>query len=263
MKRIIAALLVGLTLASAFTSAIAADGRLIRFPTRALVNVPTFWVSQPDAPATLVLLPGGMGGIGTLNEEGWPGSSNFLIRSGKLFAEQGFNVAMVARPSDIKDLDYRIRTSEAHMADLRTVLAELKKLSPAPIWLVGTSRGTISAAAFAISEKSRGLVDGIVLTSSVTSFRMPGAVPTQELEKITVPILVLHHEKDSCRVCQPHELPQLMKRLTNAPISKQIMVSGGGNATGDPCDALHWHGFIGMEREAVGLISDWIRKPAP
>ena len=25
--------------------------------------------------------------------------------------------------------------------------------------------------------------------------------------------------------------------------------------------ALNWHGFVGMEREAVDLIAEWLRKP--
>ena len=243
--------------------AIAADGRMIRIPTRESATVPVFWAGTAGAPATVVLLPGGAGGIGNLNDSGWPGSSNFLIRSGKLFAAQGFNVAMVARPSDIKDLDYRIRTSEPHMDDLRNALLRLKKMSPAPIWLVGTSRGTISAAAFAISEKNTGLVDGVVLTASVTNFKYPGAVPTQDLEKIKVPVLVLHHDKDACVACRPYEVSHIMDKLTNAPVRKQIMVNGGTGAVGDPCEAEHWHGFIGMEQDAVELISNWIKKPAP
>src|SRR5262249_55983131 len=30
------------------------------------------------------------------------------------------------------------------------------------------------------------------------------------------------------------------------------LVEGGGGAAGDPCEALHFHGYIGMEKEAVG-----------
>jgi pimeloyl-ACP methyl ester carboxylesterase len=257
MKALLALLLLCLSL----VAGAAEPGRMMRIPTRDGVVVPVFWVPQPNATATVVLLPGGAGGIGTLNDAGWPGSRNFLIRSGAYFADQQFNVAMVSRPSDIKDLDSRERTSEAHMDDLRVVARQLKSMSPAPLWLVGTSRGTISAAAFAISEKSRGLVDGIVLTSSVTSFRTPGAVPTQDLEKITVPVLVMHHEKDACSVCRPYETSYIMKKLTGAPFRKLVMVNGGEGAVGDPCEPDHWHGYIGMEKDAVAIIANWIRQP--
>jgi len=39
------------------------------------------------------------------------------------------------------------------------------------------------------------------------------------------------------------------------------MVNGGANPTGDACGALHYHGYIGMEKEAVGFITNWIKKP--
>ena len=39
------------------------------------------------------------------------------------------------------------------------------------------------------------------------------------------------------------------------------MVDGGSDPSGDPCQALHYHGFIDMEKEAAGLIADWIKHP--
>ena len=32
---------------------------------------------------------------------------------------------------------------------------------------------------------------------------------------------------------------------------------------GHVCEALHWHGFIGMEREAVDGMAGWIKAPRP
>lgn len=257
MKLLFALLLLRVSLA---TSA-AETGKMLRISTRGGAVLPIYWAPQPNASATVVLLPGGAGGIGTLNDAGWPRSSNFLIRSGALFADQRFNVAMIARPSDIKDLDYQVRVSESHMDDLRAALLKIRQLSSTPVWIIGTSRGTISAAAFAVSDKSRGLIDGIVLTSSVTNFKFIGAVPAQDLDRVVVPVLVLHHERDACIACRPYEVSMITKRLVNAPMKKQVMVDGGAGATGDPCEAEHWHGFIGMEKEAVTLIADWIRQP--
>ena len=102
---------------------------------------------------------------------------------------------------------------------------------------------------------------GIVLTSSVTNFNRVGAVPTQRLEDIRIPVLVMHHEKDGCNICRPHEVPLILNGLKNAPVKKLIMVNGGAGAQGDPCEAFDWHGYIGMEQEAVDLISAWIRHP--
>ena len=125
--------------------------------------------------------------------------------------------------------------------------------------MVGTSRGTISVTAAAINMP--GEMAGVVLTSSVISYKKPGAVPKQDLERIKVPVLVLHHAKDACTLCQPHEVPAILRGLKNAQTKKEIMVSGGENPTGNVCEALHWHGFIGMEREAVDLMANWIKAP--
>ena len=49
--------------------------------------------------------------------------------------------------------------------------------------------------------------------------------------------------------------------MSNAPVKKLMVVDGGANPTGDECAGQHWHGFIGMEREAINQIADWIKKP--
>ena len=71
----------------------------------------------------------------------------------------------------------------------------------------------------------------------------------------------MHHEQDACNVCRPHEAPAIVKGLKNAPVKKLVMVNGGANPQGDPCEAQHYHGYIGMEKEAVGIITDWIKNP--
>lgn len=241
----------------------AAEGQWLSLATRPDVSVAVFWYPQAEASATLVLLPGGAGGIGARQDDGWPGGRNFLIRSGPLFGRHGFNLAMVSHPSDVADLDYAFRISPSHLRDLHAVLVQLKARSPAPIWLVGTSRGSVSAAAAAIAERDSGLIAGLVLTSSVTSYKKPGALPRQDLEQIGVPVLLLHHQRDACEVCQPYEVPRIFAGLIHAPVKKLIMVNGGSNPTGSACEALHWHGYIGMEAEAVDLIAAWVRQPAP
>ena len=49
---------------------------------------------------------------------------------------------------------------------------------------------------------------------------------------------------------------------TNALIKMLMLVDGGANPSGDVCAGQHWHGFIGMEREAVDQITGWIKAPA-
>jgi pimeloyl-ACP methyl ester carboxylesterase len=126
------------------------------------------------------------------------------------------------------------------------------------VWLVGTSRGTVSGTAAAIALGPK--IAGLVLTASITS-RAFGAVPTQDIGKIQVPVLVLHHQRDACRLCVPDEARRMTAGFRSASVRKFIMVDGGSDPEGDPCEARHWHGFINYEKEAVKLLTDWMLKP--
>lgn len=238
-------------------TAFAENDRLVKIDTRPGVTVSFYYMKREGAKGSLVLLTGGGGGIGMKN--GIPTSNNFLVRSREFFVENGFNVAVVGKPSDKDDLSGSFRISPEHIEDLRRVVAFLKKDAGVPVWVVGTSMGTISATAVA-TVVGKEEVSGIVLTSSVTQKKI-GAVPEQKLEAIRLPVLVVHHEFDECKICVPSEVSQIIRGLKNTQIKKEVYVKGGTNPTGNPCEALHWHGFIGIEKEVVDLISDWIKNP--
>jgi pimeloyl-ACP methyl ester carboxylesterase len=239
-----------------------ATGSVMQVETRG-VSLPLYAVWRDDAVATVVLYAGANGGYGHIDEDGWPSSRNFLIRSAKLFAAQPFNVVLVGLAPDLRELDGHARLSDAHQQDNQAIIKAIKARSKAPLWLVGTSMGTISVAAAAIRDSGVGELAGIVLSSSVTAYKREGAVPTQELGKIKVPVLVLHHQKDECGICRPWEAKNIAAKLTAVPVSKTLIVDGGGDPSGDACGALHYHGYIGMEQQAVDLIANWIRHPVP
>jgi len=180
-----------------------------------------------------------------------------------MFAAQGFNIAVMARPSDMSDMDYPFRISAAHIDDIRKVAQQAKERWNAPVWLVGTSRGTVSGTAAVIAMRDEGLIAGLVLTSSITAGAVTGAVPGQALEKITVPVLVVHHTQDACKHCPPALAKTIEPKLRASPAHATLMLDGGQNPTGDPCAALHYHGFIGMEAQAVQQIADWVKARKP
>ncbi|HYA86182.1 MAG TPA: alpha/beta hydrolase [Nitrospirota bacterium] len=240
-------------------SSFAADGRLITINTRPGVSVSFYYMPNPAPKATVVLLPGGEGDIHLENDV--PTSHNFLVRSRDYFVANGFNVAVLNRPSD-HQLGYLFRVSDEHIEDIRKTVEYLKKYAGPPVWLVGTSSGTVSAAAAAIAFGNEELA-GIVLTSSIMEHKKAGAVPYQKLDAIRIPVLVLHHYYDACKNCSPGDASLIVRKLTNAPVKKLILVKGGEKPIGDPCGPLHWHGYIGMEREAVDIISGWIANPVP
>ena len=99
--------------------------------------------------------------------------------------------------------------------------------------------------------------DGIVLTSTILTDPRSRPVPAMPLEKIRVPVLVVHHELDGCVLCGFSNIPALMGKLGNTPRS-QLLAFKGGISTGDPCEAFAHHGFNGIEQEVVQQTAAWI-----
>ncbi len=73
---------------------------------------------------------------------------NSLVRSRDLFHAAGFVTALVDAPSDHRGEDGLggFRLSAQHADDIGKVIAEVRARTSLPVWLVGTSRGAISAA---------------------------------------------------------------------------------------------------------------------
>lgn len=236
-----------------------ADDQLISVSSRPGVKTSYWWMPRNGA-ITVLLISGGSGGIGL--REGVPQSMNFLIRSRDAFARAGFNVALMGNASDMRTLNPDLRITQAHIDDIRAIVAEIRKRQTGPLWLVGTSQGTVSATAAAVAMGTE--IDGVVLSASVTDRRWSlGAVPNQDLDKVLVPVLVHHHKRDACRVTQAYLAESMMKKFTHAPVKKFIELDGGENPTGDPCEALHYHGYIGVEDQAVAQMVEWIKDPKP
>lgn len=244
-------------------SAPAAKGEVHRTATRAGVTVPVYAYWRADAQATVVLFSGGGGGYGQIGPGGWPGGGNFLIRTGTHWARYPLNIVMVGRPSDGLDLAQGwIRTGAQHIQDNDAVIAFAKTRSTAPLWLVGTSMGTISAAASTVADTT-GQVAGLVLTSSILSYKIQGAVPTQRLDRVRVPVLIVHHAEDACWACSPADARRLGAAFTHAPVVKTWMVTGGEGIASGPCDPLHYHGYVGQQEAVVDGIASWILAPQP
>lgn len=73
---------------------------------------------------------------------------------------------------------------------------------------------------------------------------------------------LLHHAQDACNVCSAKQVPRVLQGLTHAPLKQLLWVNGGADPSGDACGALHWHGYVGMEAEAVDRISEWMAHAA-
>lgn len=234
--------------------------KTVDIPTRPGVTQRMLVLSPPSAKAAVVLFAGGHGGLqlGADGAMAW-GRGNFLVRTRQLFADQGLAVVVLDAPSDRQAPPFLsgARQRSEHTADVRAVIAWLRTSTQVPVWLVGTSRGTQSVAYVATELAGSDGPDGIVLTSSLLRDDRGNAVPTMPLERIRVPVLVVHHEQDGCRFCPFADVPALMARLGAAPRSQVLAFNGGGNR-GDPCEAFAYHGFNGLERDVVQQVVGWI-----
>jgi pimeloyl-ACP methyl ester carboxylesterase len=233
--------------------------KIVDIPTRPGVTQ-RFILLAPEKPrATVILFAGGHGGlqIDSAGKFGW-GGGNFLVRSRRLFAERGLAVAVIDAPSDRQKPPYLagFRQTPSHVTDVKAVIARLRQEGSGPIWLVGTSFGTYSAAHVAIELPQDG-ADGVVLTSTTLSHNQIRPVPDFDLWKIKVPVLVVHHEQDLCPYCAYRDMPRLMDKLGNAG-KRALLTFTGGRAEGDPCDAFSYHGYNGIEKDVVQKIADWV-----
>jgi pimeloyl-ACP methyl ester carboxylesterase len=218
---------------------------------------------KPEQPVASVILFAGGNGLIQIEPDGRIGrGGNFLVRTRELFARQDLAVAVVDAPSDRVDgpgLEH-FRQTEDHAMDIGHVIAFLRKDVNAPLWLVGTSRGTVSVANAAIHLAGKEL-NGIVLTSTVVGNDRE-RVPSMNIGAIKVPTLVVHHQDDQCRICLFSDVKSLMDGLKSTR-SELVAFTGGGPARGKPCEARHYHGFIGIEEDVVKRIADWIKARSP
>jgi hypothetical protein len=219
----------------------------VNLPTRPGVTQSFLFTAVAHPAASLILFPGAFGLVRAVR-------SNFLIRVVPNFAALDFNVAVVDSPTDQPNgMPDGFRMSEAHATDIAAVIAFLRHRAAVPVWLVGTSRGTVSAASIGV-RLGPSVVAGVVLTSTVWA----GSVAQVPLEQLRVPTLLVHNRNDGCGE-SPFDYAALgLNRLSAAPAKALIAVSGGKVRSG-PCDALSPHGYFGIEDQVVPLIAAWIK----
>ena len=218
----------------------------IDLPDRPGVTQPVYATFVAKPAASIVLFPGGNGIYAVVQK-------NFLIRIAPELVKQGFSVLIVDVPSDhASGVTWSFRAGVEHAADIGAVVTFAKSRNPAPVWLVGTSLGSVSAGNGAAALGTR--IGGVILTSSVWAQGM-AAVP---LEKIVAPVMIVHNRDDGCQASPFAGVDYNMKRLAAAPAHVLLAVSGGVNR-GDACGAMAPHGYLGIEDQVVRPMVDFIR----
>jgi hypothetical protein len=219
--------------------------------------------SKDQKPKRVVMLFPGGDGIMKIQQKGrgtwfqlW---GNYLIRTRAQFVDAEDIAVSVDMPSDqYCCANDRFRLDEQHAADVGRIIDALAARFPgAEFYLVGTSRGTVSAAVIAARLGRR--VAGVVLTSTVTRDSRAGpGLSRFDFGTLKVPVLVVHHKFDGCQVT-PYS--------TAAGIAGErrfalVTVAGSAGARGDACEAFSHHGYAGREREVATAIMQWVKTRA-
>lgn len=217
---------------------------------------------RPDSPkATIVWATGGNGAI-NLMQDGNGDNPNFYYnipyRTRQLFVDRGYSVVLVdvAYADLTNGIDLAFRASPTHLSEWRAVLAHVRARDDVPVWLIGFSAGSISAANMAVNlpeSEPWGLVFLNAGTNStpVTVFDFP-------LETIRRPVLVASHAEDPCPYTPPHLAAQVLDRLTSATAKRHIIFTGGqGDQRPIECDSLGHHGLGGQDAEFVEAVAGW------
>lgn len=214
--------------------------------TRPGVQLKFLYVPAQNPVAGAVLFQGGFGNIG-LYANGSMQDAGFLSGNGTKFAALGVSVVIPDVPSDRRTLnDYR--DSAEHAQDNAALLEFLRQRTKQPIWAMGISNGSLSAAAAAARLGKRG-PDGVVLMSTLTqegrNKQVAHIVTRANLSDVKVPALLVHHKFDGCYVTPFSGMAGLQTSLSGSPKVELLAIEGGSNQ-GNPCHTGH-HQFLGQE----------------
>ena len=214
------------------------------------------FVSAANPSAILIMLPGGNGMVnfgpgGTLRGV----DNSFLLRTLPLWQEQGFAAAVLSSPNGMSLLGYR--HTPAYAGAIGQAVDFVRSQENLPVWLVGASQGATAAAGAA--ARLGGKIAGVVVMSSVTGRSSAGeTLFDSELGRITVPVLIVANNRDTCPGSPPNDAPKIAKSLTEAP-RKEVLYLESAILKGPPCEAESPHSYFGIERETVERVAQWIR----
>jgi pimeloyl-ACP methyl ester carboxylesterase len=231
---------------------------VVHLPSAGEAKLPVLF-SHDDAQAPFaaaLLFNGGGGAVGLMSRIPRPGA-NFLVRSRTRFVAEGLATAVIDVPTDLGSMSDGYRMGRRHADDVAAVVHELQQRFPGkPVFLVGTSRGTVSAAYAGAALRDR--VAGVVLTSSVFNATRGGA-GVSNFGWATIPsrLLFVHHVDDAC-IATPYG----MARRVAAPYTL-VSAHGGEPTRSEPCEAFSAHGYLGVEAPVVHAIVQWMRGEVP
>ncbi|QBQ96920.1 hypothetical protein [Paraburkholderia pallida] len=182
---------------------------------------------------------------------------NFVICSAHHWINWGDAVVLVDTPSDhTEGVDDLFRRSKESFADTQAVMATLRQRFPnSKIALVGTSAGTVSVGN--ALDRDPTLADAFVLTSPVTvSHKGSAAIGDLDVDGTKYRVLVVSNEHDAC-VSSPAYAGKRLAEHNHFDFVSVDSTDGSGD-TSEKCGGHSPHGFLGIEKEVLGGINNWL-----
>jgi hypothetical protein len=244
-----------------------ASAELVKSQPRPGVELRIAIEAPPNAAAYALIFAGGHGKL-QLDDSGQARGlrGNFLVRARNYLTARGIGIVLVDAPSDSQGAEglWPVRVSQVHAADIGQVIRLVRQRFNRPVWVVGTSAGTLSAAAVAAYLQGADRPNGIVFTSSITARtkRIRQTALDVNLAGYTGAVLITAHEGDACMATPPSGARQLFSALAGARPKKIQMFSGGSTPRSEPCEAFAQHGYIGIESQVMNAIADFILRPS-
>ncbi len=202
------------------------------------------------------MLPGGAGDIGLTKDGAIRHGDNFVVRTRGRWNARGYGVLI---PDTIDGQNLRgVRRSPAYAQLIDRLVALAHRQGPGPVFLLGTSQGSIAAMNGA-AHAAPGSIAGVVLTESVSV--MGGSHETvfdADPQDVRVPALVVANRDDSCKVAPPDHAPRIAAAMTHSPDATMLSVSGGVTRSDNDCGSLTPHGYYGIEDKVVDAIARWM-----
>jgi hypothetical protein len=213
--------------------------------------------ARRDTKGIIVMFPGGTGEIDIEKSGRVKNAKNFVVRSDDLWRERGYGIVLV---DAIEHQSMRGQRSSAAYAELTKRIVEFAhRQANVPVWVLGTSQGSI-AAMNAASHAGATQLAGLILTESVSI--LGGSHETvfdAHPEDVHVPSLVVANVDDRCKVAPPSMAQSIAQAIRHAPTTV-LTVSGGEQRSRDDCASLSAHGYYGIEEKVVDNIVDWMQK---
>ncbi len=205
----------------------------------------------------IVMFPGGTDELRIEKNGAIRHGENFLVRTRALWLARGYGVVLVDA-IDRQSMRSE-RSTSAYGEVTQEILAFARERAQVPVWVMGTSQGSI-AAVNAAAHAGRGDIAGLILTESVSV--LGGSHETvfdAHPEEVRVPTLVVANDNDQCRVAPP-AMADAIARSLNQISASVLRVHGGEQQSSNACGSLSPHGYLGIEDSVIDAVVDWMEK---